>query len=73
VRDYVRRYQGIYERMHPSQQRRVDWAGSVLEEVDRDRRARLPADKLVERQRWRDRRLMALAAQKRRASRDIGS
>jgi 3-hydroxyacyl-CoA dehydrogenase len=73
VGDYVRRYQGIYERMHPSQQRRVDWAGPVLDDVERDRRARLPADKLVERQRWRDRRLMALAAQKRRASREIGS
>jgi 3-hydroxyacyl-CoA dehydrogenase len=73
VRDYVLRYQGIYERLHASQQRRVDWAGPVLDEVERDRRKQLPAAGLVERQRWRDRRLMALAAQKRRAEREIGS
>src|SRR3954447_897437 len=29
VRDYVLRYQEIYERLHPSQQRRVNWAGPV--------------------------------------------
>jgi 3-hydroxyacyl-CoA dehydrogenase len=73
VRDYVARYQGIYENLHPSQQRRVDWAGPVLVEVERDRRQRLPASELENRQRWRDRRLMALAAQKRQAARDIGS
>jgi L-gulonate 3-dehydrogenase len=73
VRDYVERYQGIYERLHPSQQRRVDWAGPVLQEVERDRRQRLSADRLQERQIWRDRRLMALIAHKRRANRDLGS
>ena len=73
VRDYVQRYQGIYERLHPSQQRRVDWAGPVLDDVERDRRQHLPADRLADRQMWRDRRLMALAAHKRRASRDIGN
>lgn len=72
VRDYVERYQGIYERIHPTQTRRVDWAGAVLVEVERDRRARLPAAGLGERQQWRDRRLMALAAHKRRAAEDIG-
>ncbi|MET1028955.1 MAG: 3-hydroxyacyl-CoA dehydrogenase [Dongiaceae bacterium] len=73
VGDYVRRYQQIYSRLFPSMQRRVDWAGEVLESVERDRRARLPADQLQERQKWRDRRLMALAAHKRKAARDIGS
>ena len=73
VRDYVERYQGIYERLHPSQQRRVDWAGPVLADVEKDRRERLPAERLQERQMWRDRRLMALAAQKRRADREMGS
>jgi len=71
--DYVQRYQQIYARLFPSMQRRVDWAGEVLEIVERDRRVRLPADQLQERQKWRDRRLMALAAHKRRAARDIGS
>jgi len=72
VRDYVERYQGIYENLFPQMQRRVDWAGPWLAEIERTRREKAPADKLVERQKWRDRRLMALAAHKRRAARDIG-
>ena len=72
VRDYVERYQGIYSNLFTQMQRRVDWAGPVLAEIERERRATLPADQLAERQRWRDRRLMALAAHKRRAARDIG-
>ncbi len=73
VRDYVVRYQQIYERLFPSMQRRVDWAGEVLGTVETQRRERLPADGLAERQRWRDRRLMALLRHKRNAARDIGS
>jgi L-gulonate 3-dehydrogenase len=73
VADYVRRYQKIYERLFPSMQRRVDWAGDVLKAVESDRRARLASDKLGERARWRDLRLMALLAHKRRAANDIGS
>jgi L-gulonate 3-dehydrogenase len=72
VRDYVHRYQSIYENLFPQMQRRVDWAGPWLDEIERERRAKAPADRLVERQKWRDRRLMALAAHKRRAARDIG-
>ena len=73
VRDYVERYQGIYSNLFTQMQRRVDWAGPVLAEIERERRAALPADQLAERQRWRDRRLMALAAHKRRAARNIGT
>jgi L-gulonate 3-dehydrogenase len=51
---------------------RTDWSGPVMDEVEGERRKRLPVDKLVERQSWRDRRLIALAAHKRRADRDIG-
>jgi L-gulonate 3-dehydrogenase len=40
--------------------------------VEEERRALLPADRLPERQGWRDRRLMALAAHKRSAAKDIG-
>jgi 3-hydroxyacyl-CoA dehydrogenase len=72
VGDYVRRYQGIYERLFPSMQRRVDWAGPVLGTVEGQRRERLPADRLAGRLRWRDRRLMALARHKRQAKREIG-
>ena len=73
VRDYVERYQGIYSNLFAQMQRRVDWAGPVLAEIERERRGVLPADQLAERQRWRDRRLMALVAHKRRAARDIGA
>jgi L-gulonate 3-dehydrogenase len=72
VRDYVVRYQQIYERLFPSMRRRVDWAGPVMEAVERQRRERLPADSLADRQRWRDRRLMALLRHKRNAAREIG-
>jgi 3-hydroxyacyl-CoA dehydrogenase len=72
VRDYVQRYEPIYQRLHPSMQRRADWA-ATLPVVEGERSRRLPADKLGERQAWRDRRLMALAAHKRRAARELGS
>ncbi len=72
VRDYAARYQGIYEAIFPSVQRRVDWTGPVMEQVEAERAARLPREALGERQRWRDRRLMALLAHKRRAGQIIG-
>jgi len=72
VRDYVERYEGIYLNLFPQMQRRVDWAGEVLEQVEGDRRARLPKESLVERQVWRDRRLMALAAHKRKSDEEFG-
>jgi 3-hydroxyacyl-CoA dehydrogenase len=72
VRDYCERYQGIYSNIFPQMQRRVDWAGEVMDTIEPDRRKLLPADKLQDRQVWRDKRLMALAAHKRRAAKEIG-
>jgi 3-hydroxyacyl-CoA dehydrogenase len=72
VRDYVERYQSVYSNIFESVKWRADWNGPVLDEIEAERRAALPADRLVERQAWRDRRLMALAAHKRRADREIG-
>lgn len=72
VRDYVERYQGIYENIFNQTQRRVDWAGPVLGTVERERRERLAESDLAERQAWRDRRLMALVAHKRSAANEIG-
>jgi hypothetical protein len=43
-----------------------------MAQVEGERRKHVAPDRLVERQAWRDRRLMALAAHKRRASKDIG-
>ena len=72
VRDYVERYEQIYRRLNPSMREHVDWQ-QTLPAVEGDRRRALPAEKLAERQAWRDRRLMALAAHKRRAARDLGN
>jgi L-gulonate 3-dehydrogenase len=73
VRDYVTRYQQIYSRLFSSMQRRVDWAGDVIDTIERGRRAKLAESDLQKRHAWRDRRLMALAVHKRKAARDIGS
>ena len=70
VRDYVARYQGIYADMFKPG--RADWAGPALETVEASRRAKLPQAELAERATWRDRRLMALLAHKRVASREVG-
>ena len=72
VRDYADRYQGIYSGIFPSTQWRVDWSGPVMDVIESERRERLAADKLGERQAWRDRRLIALAAHKRWADKNIG-
>jgi L-gulonate 3-dehydrogenase len=73
VRDYCQRYEQIYQRLHPSTLTRANWNGPVLDVIEAERRKALPADKLQERQAWRDRRLMALAAHKRRATKDIAN
>jgi L-gulonate 3-dehydrogenase len=72
VRDYAERYQRLYSGIFPSAQWRADWSGPVMDVIEAERRKCLPAGRLVERQSWRDRRLMALAAHKRRADKDIG-
>jgi L-gulonate 3-dehydrogenase len=72
IRDYSDRYQGIYSGIFQSTQWRVDWSGPVMDKVESERRERLAADKLGERQAWRDRRLIALAAHKRWADKNIG-
>lgn len=73
IRDYVVRYESIYSGFWPSTQRRADWGGPVLDQIEADRRSLVAADKLTARQEWRDRRLMALLAHKRDASSKLGS
>ena len=73
VRDYAERYEKIYANIFPTVQWRADWNGQVMDRIEAERRASLPADKLAERQAWRDRRLMALAAHKRAAAKSIGN
>jgi 3-hydroxyacyl-CoA dehydrogenase len=71
VRDYIERYEQIYIRLWPSQNHIASWAGQSGR-LEQSRRAALPRDRLAARQAWRDRRLMALAAHKRKAEKDIG-
>lgn len=71
VRDYAARYEGLYAGLWPSQQRRVDWGGPLMDEIEAERSRALPRDALAARQHWRDRRLMALLAHKRIASKDM--
>ncbi len=70
--DYIARYEPLYQRLWPSQQHIVPWGGETSDRIQADRAAKVPRAKLQDRQRWRDRRLMALAAHKRRADTDIG-
>jgi 3-hydroxyacyl-CoA dehydrogenase len=72
VRDYVERYQGIYSNIFPQMLRRVDWAGDVMKTVEAERSRRLPREDLGERQVWRDRRLMALVAHKKKSDQEFG-
>jgi L-gulonate 3-dehydrogenase len=64
VADYASRYGGTYRSIA---QTRVpfDWPADTLEELDAQRRALLPRERIEERSRWRDRRLMALLAHRR--------
>lgn len=70
--DYARRYGALYEGLGREQADPRPWSAGTIDALDRERRERLGHDALGERQAWRDRRLMALAAHKRAAERDIG-
>jgi 3-hydroxyacyl-CoA dehydrogenase len=63
VRDYCERYGGMYHDMARQQADPRRWT-KVVDKVESDRSKVLPRDRLAERQVWRDRRLMALAAHK---------
>lgn len=71
VRDYVERYEQVYQRVAATALPHPQWSGPVLDTVESDRRQALSADQLQTRQAWRDRRLIALAAFKQRAAKKI--
>ena len=71
VRDYVARYGPAFARIAAGVQP-IAWTGAVLDKVEAQRRDLLAKEGLAARTAWRDRRLMALAAHKQRASKDIG-
>jgi 3-hydroxyacyl-CoA dehydrogenase len=73
VTDYVARYEGALRSIALSQTEPPKWAGALAEQVDGQRRQRLPKEELANRQRWRDRRLMALLRHLALADKEIGT
>ncbi len=71
VRDYVERYEQVYDKIAANPLAHPLWSGPLLDEIEGERRKKLPADKLQQRQAWRDRRLMSLAAYKQQAAKTI--
>jgi L-gulonate 3-dehydrogenase len=67
IRDYVERYGGLYRRIIGVEQAEALWTGRALDMIEADRMTRLDRDRIGERQRWRDRRLMDLVASLRAA------
>ena len=65
VVDYAQRYGPTYRDVARAQ-RPNDWDSAVLERIEAERRSELAAPQLAERTRWRDNRLMALVAHKRK-------
>ncbi len=65
VRDYVARYADIFHHLANAQADPRRWSSRLVDLIERERRELLPESQLQARQRWRDRRLMALIAHKR--------
>lgn len=66
VRDYVARYGPAYARMWQQASPPAAWDEPLIARIEAERRRLLPADQLKARARWRDRRLMALLAHRRK-------
>ena len=67
IRDFVGRFGKDLAALYPKDGP-VEWAGELLDKVEAHRRERLPMESHKERQLWRDRRLIALAAHKKAQS-----
>ena len=72
VGEYIDRYEGLFKSLWKTQLHDIAWGGPVRAQALGERDAKLPRSKLVDRQKWRDRRLMALAAHKRKAAKEVG-
>ena len=62
IGDYFDRYSKAYAAIGADRPARHGWTGELADGIVTERRAHLPADRLAERQAWRDRRLAALSA-----------
>ena len=50
MRDYVERYEQVYDKIAANPLAHPLWSGPVLREIEGERRKKLPADKLQQRQ-----------------------
>lgn len=62
--DYAHRYGPLYQSIAKQQTDSSPWSEAVIQTLDGERREQLPKEKLADRRLWRDRRLMAMAAQR---------
>lgn len=72
VADYARRLGPLYYGVAKSRTNPNPWNDALIKRVEAERRTHLAAADLDARRAWRDRRLMALAAHKAKAAKDIG-
>jgi 3-hydroxyacyl-CoA dehydrogenase len=72
IADYLKRYGPLYQAIEAEHGPLAWTADELLGQLEAERRAALPKERLAERSAWRDRRLMALAAHKRDAAKTIG-
>ncbi|KAA9008117.1 3-hydroxyacyl-CoA dehydrogenase [Histidinibacterium aquaticum] len=72
IRDFVGRFGDDLNAIHPRVTDPVRWEGKLLDQVEEARREKLPMDSHKDRQLWRDRRLIALAAHKAERTRNEG-
>ena len=73
VADYAKRLGPLYHSVAQSRTQPKPWDAALIAQVENQRRKKLTATELDKRRAWRDRRLMALAAHKKKAAKDLGS
>lgn len=72
IADFIKRYGPAYKNIGKDRPMRHRWDGEVAERVIADRRRELPAERIQQRQEWRDKRLASLAAFTRKAKDELG-
>ena len=72
IRDYCTKFGDLIERVGQSQTKNANFRGSLLNELETQRRQVLPSEQLKQRASWRDQRLMALAVHKKHATETVG-
>lgn len=72
IAEFIQRYGPAYTSIGKDRPTRHRWDGEVAERVIADRRRELPADRIQQRQEWRDKRLASLAAYTKSAKDELG-